>query len=75
MKEAILCGQLQAGLSYQLVKSPAVSGSQSYMGLCAVANTEEKHIAELRSRQQYQWSGTQQNSRVPEQEASQPYHR
>lgn len=57
-KEAIF-GQLRAGLSYQIVKSLAVSGSQSYRGLCVAANTEEKCIAELRHRQQYQRSGTQ----------------
>ena len=39
-KEAILFGQLQGGLSYQIVKSPAVLGSQSYKGLCAAANAE-----------------------------------
>ena len=33
-EEAILFGELQAGLSYQIVKSPAVSSSQSYKALC-----------------------------------------
>ena len=49
-KEAILFGQLQAGLIYQIVKSPAVSGSQSYRALCTAAKAEEKRIAELRHR-------------------------
>ena len=72
-KEAILFGQLQAGLSYQIVKSPAVSGSQSYKGLCAAANAEEKRIVELRRRQHYQRSSTQQNPRLPPaQEIPQP---
>ena len=53
-KEAILFGQLQAGLIYQIVKSPAVSGSQSYRALCTAAKAEEKRIAELRRRQLYQ---------------------
>ena len=53
-KEAILFGQLQAGLSYPIVKSPAVSGSQSYKVLCTAAKAEEKHTAELHHRQLYQ---------------------
>ena len=72
-KEAILFGQLQAGLIYQIVKSPAVSGSQSYRELCTAAKAEEKRIAELRRRQLYQQSGKQpQNRRVSEQEMSPP---
>ena len=59
-KEAILFGQLQTGLSYQIVKNPAASKTQSYKGLCAAANTEGKRIAELCRCQQYQRSGTQQ---------------
>ena len=46
-------GQLQVGLNYQIVKSPAVSGSQSYKALCTAAKAEGKHIAELRRRQLY----------------------
>lgn len=64
-KEAILFGQLQAGLSYHLLKCPAVSGSQSYKGLCTAAKAEEKCIAELRHRQQYQRRSGPQNSTKP----------
>ena len=46
-KEAILFGQLQAGLSYQNATSPAVFSSQSYKALCTAAKAEEKHIAKL----------------------------
>ena len=67
-KEAILFGQLQAGLSYQILKCPAVSGSQSYKGLCTAAKAEEKRIAELRRRQQYyRRSGPPRNARPVEQ--------
>ena len=66
-KEAILIGQLQAGLSYQILKSPAISGSQSYKGLCTAAKVEEKRIAELHCWQQYyRRSGPQQNARPVE---------
>ena len=72
-KEAILFGQLQAGLIYQIVKSPAVSSSQSYSVLCTAAKAEEKRIAELRHRQLYQQFGKQpQHRRVSEQKMSPP---
>ena len=71
-KEAILFGQLQAGLSYQILKCPAVSGSQSYKGLCTAAKAEEKRIAELRRRQQYyRCSGPPRNVRPVEQQPTQ----
>ena len=71
MKEAILFGQLQAGLTYQIVKSPAVSGSQSYKTFCIAAKAEENCIAELRRRQLYQRCGRQPHSRQgPKQEMS-----
>ena len=41
-KEAILSRQMQAGSSYQLVKSPAVSGSQSYKGFVDIAYENEQ---------------------------------
>lgn len=36
-REALLHGQLQGGLSYELMKSPAVSGAQGYKELCIAA--------------------------------------
>ena len=72
-KEDILFGQLQAGLSYQIVKSPAISGSQSYKTFCTTTKAEEKHIAELCRRQLYQKSGKQpQNRQISAQEMSSP---
>lgn len=41
-KETILFGQLQEGLSYDIMKSPSVSDSQSYKELCIAAEHEEK---------------------------------
>ena len=61
-KETILFGQLQEGLSYDIMKSPSVSGSQSYKELCMAAKDEEKRVAELRRRQHYQRTGTHRGS-------------
>lgn len=55
-REAILFGQLQDGMKFTLMQSPAVSGSQSYKDLCMTSRNEEKRLAELRRRQQYQKS-------------------
>ena len=62
-RETILFGQLQEGLRFNIVKSPSVSGSQSYKELCMAAKNEEKRIAGLQRRQQYQHGGgTRENS-------------
>lgn len=54
----ILQGQLHGGLRYDVVKSPAVSGAQSYQELCLAARQEEKRVAELNCRQLYTRSTT-----------------
>ena len=51
--ETILYSQLQEGLRHDLMKSPAVSGAQSYKELCLAAKNEEKRQAELKKRQEY----------------------
>ena len=53
-RDTLLYGQLQEGLSYTLVKSPAVSGARSYSELCLAARNEERRLAELHRRQLYQ---------------------
>ena len=50
---ALLHGQLQDGLKYEIMRAPSVSGSQTYKELCLAARNEEKRLAELRKRQQY----------------------
>ncbi|MCY3927700.1 MAG: hypothetical protein OXG81_05455 [Acidobacteria bacterium] len=52
-REMLLYGQLQEGLSYTLMESPAVSGAQNYKELCLAARREERRLAELRKKQQY----------------------
>ena len=47
-RETFLHRQLQEGLRNDLMKSPAVSGSQTYKELCRAANNEEKRQLELR---------------------------
>ena len=58
IRDTLLYGQLQEGLLYTLVKSPAVSGARSYSELCLAARNKERRLAELHQRQLYQ----QQNS-------------
>lgn len=52
-REALLHGQLQEGLKFELMRSPSVSGAQSYNALCLAAKNEEKRLAELKRRQRY----------------------
>ena len=52
-RDTLLHSQLQ-GLRYELMKAPAVSGSHSYHELCLAARNEEKRVAELAKRRQYQ---------------------
>ena len=53
-RATLLYCQLQEGLSYNLMKSPAVSGARDYTELSLAAKNEEKRQAELVRRQQYQ---------------------
>ena len=46
-RETLLHSQLQEGLSYELMKAPAVSGSHGYPELCLAARNEERRLAEL----------------------------
>ena len=52
-RDTLLYSQLQEGLRYSLIKSPAVSGADSYKQLCIAAKHEEKRLSELVCRQQY----------------------
>ena len=46
-RETLLHGQLQEGLSYQIMKAPAVSGAQSYRELVMAAKHEERRRDKL----------------------------
>ena len=52
-RQMLLYSQLQEGLRYNLIKSPAVSGAESYGQLCIAAKREEKRLNGLARRQQY----------------------
>lgn len=52
-RQTLLYSQLQEGLVYDLIKSPAVSGADSYSQLCIAVRHEEKRLSELARRQQY----------------------
>ena len=72
-REAILFGQLQDGLKFNIMKSPAVSGCQSYQDLKVAAKNEEKRLIELRRCQRYLSSQNHQNSpRKPKENAVNP---
>ena len=53
-RDTLLHGQLQEGLRHELMRAPGVSGAQTYQELCLASRNEEKRLAELRKRQQYQ---------------------
>ena len=62
-QEALLHGQFQKGLRMELMKSPSVSGAQSYPTLCLAAKNEERRLAQLKKRQRYKdTSGMQQTA-------------
>ena len=56
-RNALLHGQLQDGLRYEIMKAPAVSGAQTYSELCLASQNEEKRLLELKKRLQYQQTG------------------
>ena len=58
-RDTLLYCQLQEGLRYELMRGPAVSGATKYQELCVAAKNEEKHLADLRRRQQYSKSSAQ----------------
>ena len=49
-RDTLLFNQMQEGLCYELMESPAVSGATGYKQLCLAARTEEKRLAELKKR-------------------------
>ena len=53
-RDTLLYGQLQEGLRHELMRAPGVSGARTYQELCLASRNEEKRLAELRKRQQYQ---------------------
>jgi len=50
----LLYRQLQQGLKHRIMEAPAVSGATDYQALCLAAKGEEKRLAALRKRRQYQ---------------------
>ena len=53
-RDALLYAQFQEGLKYDLMRAPAVSGALKYQALCVAAKSEERRLAELQKRRQYQ---------------------
>ena len=52
-RDALLYGQLYKGLRYEIMLSPAVSGSQGYQELATAAKAEERRLAALKQCQRY----------------------
>ena len=67
-RDALLYSQLQEGLRYTLIKSPAVSGADSYQQLCMAAKHEEKRLSELACRQQYLQGVSKSGTKPPSQQ-------
>ena len=47
-RSTLLHGQLQDGLKYEIMRSPAVSGALTYKEVCLAARNEEKRLPELK---------------------------
>ena len=74
-REALLHGQLQESFMMELMRSPSISGAQSYSGLCLAAKNEERRLAELKKRQRYRYiaemsQGTHPTQRKPSHQPS-----
>ena len=59
-RNALLHSQLQEGLKLELMRALAVSGAESYPALCLAAKNEERCLAEIKKRQQYRKSSSNQ---------------
>ena len=66
-RDVLLYAQLQEGLKYELMRAPAVSGALTYQTLCVAAKSEERRLAELQKRRQYQSPGAKKPSAGTEQ--------
>ena len=59
-RNALLHSQLQEGLNLELMKASSVSGSETYPALCLAAKNEEHRLAEMKKRQLYRKSNSNQ---------------
>ena len=71
IRDTLLFSQIQVGLSFNLMESPAVSGANSYQFLCVAAKSEERRQAALRKRKQYQGDRNP-SSRIPGKQPGKP---
>ena len=71
-RATLLHGQLQEGLRQEVMRAPAVSGAQTYQELCLASRNEEKRLAELRKRQQYQQASAGLLQQQPNRKTVQP---
>ena len=52
-RDALLFSQMQEGLKYELMESPAVSGATEYKQLFGAARNEEKRLADLEKQRRF----------------------
>ena len=52
-RDTLLHGQVQEGLRDEIMRSPSVSGAQTYKELCLASKNEEKRLASLSKQRQY----------------------
>ena len=69
-RDALLYAQLQEDLKNELMKAPSVSGALSYEALCVAAKSEERRLAELQKRKQYQLPQPKQATSQPQMSSS-----
>ena len=52
-RDTLLFNQMQEGLRYELMETPAVSGATDYKQLCLASRNEEKRLVELKKRRKF----------------------
>ena len=63
-RDTLLYRQLMEGLKYELVRGPSLSGAQTYKELCTATKSEERRLAALRKRQQYDKLGRSNSTKL-----------
>ena len=72
-QHVLLHGQLHEGLKLEVMRVSSVSGAQTYQGLCFAVKNEDRHLAELKKRQQYLKSSSQQGQLHPKETGNQVF--
>ena len=71
-RDALLLSQMQEGLKYELMASPAVSGAAAYKQLCLAARNEEKRLIDLEKRRKFLALQSVTSQPIPQIESGRP---